>query len=46
MEPRMGRARGQPRVMFLHHGGLGATQALARGLRAALDHTAARLGAR
>ena len=36
----------QPRVMFLHYWGVGPTERLARGLRAALDHTATRLGAR
>lgn len=36
----------QPRVMFLHYWGVGQAEALARGLRAALDRTAARLGAR
>ena len=36
----------QPRVMFLHYWGVGPAQDLARGLRAALDHTATRLGAR
>ncbi len=36
----------QPRVMFLHYWGIGPTQDLARGLRAALDHTAVRIGAR
>jgi uncharacterized protein DUF1259 len=36
----------QPRVMFLHYWGIGPAQDLARGLRAALDHTATRLGAR
>ncbi len=36
----------EPRVMFLHYWGVGPAQNLARGLRAALDHTATRLGAR
>ena len=36
----------QPRVMFLHYWGVGPAQDLARGLRAALDRTATRLGAR
>lgn len=36
----------QPRVMFLHYWGIGSTQDLARGLRAALDRTATRVGAR
>jgi hypothetical protein len=36
----------QPRVMFLHFWGTGTTRDLARGLRSALDRTAARLGAR
>jgi hypothetical protein len=36
----------QPRVMFLHFWGTGATQELARGLRSALDRTATRIGAR
>ncbi len=36
----------QPRVMFLHYWGVGPAQNLARGLRAAIDHTATRLGAR
>ncbi len=33
----------QPRIMFLHYWGLGSTQDLARGLRAALDRTTARV---
>jgi uncharacterized protein DUF1259 len=36
----------QPRVLFLHYWGTGTTQDLARGLRAALDRTAARPTAR
>jgi hypothetical protein len=36
----------QPRVMFLHYWGVGPAQELARGLRAALDRTATRLGTR
>ncbi len=36
----------QPRILFLHYWGVGATQDLARGLRAALDRTATRLGSR
>jgi len=36
----------QPRIMFLHYWGIGATQDLARGLRAALDRTATRVGSR
>jgi Domain of Unknown Function (DUF1259) len=36
----------QPRILFLHYWGTGTTQELARGLRAALDRTATRLGAR
>ncbi len=36
----------QPRIMFLHYWGVGAVQDLARGLRAALDRTATRVGAR
>jgi len=36
----------QPRVLFLHYWGIGATQDLARGLRSALDRTATRLSAR
>ncbi len=36
----------QPRILFLHYWGTGAAQDLARGLRAALDRTATRLGAR
>jgi len=36
----------QPRVLFLHYWGVGPAQNLARGLRAALDRTATRLGAR
>ena len=36
----------QPRVLFLHYWGVGATQDLARGLRSALDRTATRLGSR
>jgi hypothetical protein len=36
----------QPRILFLHYWGVGSTQELARGLRAALDRTAARLGER
>jgi len=31
-----------PRIMFLHYWGTGSTEALARGLRAALDRTASR----
>jgi hypothetical protein len=38
--------REQPRVLFLHYWGVGSTQDLARGLRAALDRTATRLGSR
>ena len=30
----------QPRMLFLHYWGLGGTEDLARGLRAALDRTA------
>jgi hypothetical protein len=29
-----------PRIVFLHYWGVGSTEALARGLRAALDQTA------
>ncbi|HYS80346.1 MAG TPA: DUF1259 domain-containing protein [Anaeromyxobacteraceae bacterium] len=36
----------QPRILFLHYWGVGATQDLARGLRSALDRTATRLSAR
>ena len=36
----------QPRIMFLHYWGVGTTQDLARGLRAALDRTATRVGSR
>ncbi len=36
----------EPRVLFLHYWGTGTTQALARGLRSALDRTATRLGTR
>lgn len=36
----------QPRVLFLHYWGVGPAQHLARGLRAALDRTSTRLGAR
>jgi hypothetical protein len=36
----------QPRVLFLHYWGVGPAQELARGLRAAIDRTATRLGAR
>jgi hypothetical protein len=36
----------QPRIMFLHYWGVGPAQDLARGLRAALDRTATRVGAR
>ncbi len=36
----------QPRVLFLHYWGVGPAQDLARGLRAALDRTATRVGAR
>lgn len=36
----------QPRILFLHYWGVGATQDLARGLRAALDRTATRVGSR
>jgi hypothetical protein len=36
----------QPRVLFLHFWGVGPAQDLARGVRAALDRTATRLGAR
>jgi hypothetical protein len=36
----------KPRVMFLHYWGIGRTEDLARGLRAALDKTAARAKAR
>jgi len=36
----------QPRILFLHYWGVGSTQDLARGLRAALDRTATRVGAR
>ncbi len=36
----------QPRVLFLHYWGVGKTQDLARGLRAALDRTRVRLDAR
>jgi hypothetical protein len=36
----------QPRILFLHYWGVGRTQDLARGLRAALDRTHVRLGAR
>ena len=35
----------QPRVLFLHYWGVGRAQDLARGLRAALEKTGARLGA-
>ncbi|HET8732790.1 MAG TPA: DUF1259 domain-containing protein [Anaeromyxobacteraceae bacterium] len=35
-----------PRILFLHYWGVGSTAALARGLRAALDQTAAAPGAR
>src|SRR6266542_3287145 len=34
----------QPRILFLHYWGTGTTRDLARGLRAALDRTATRLG--
>ncbi len=36
----------QPRILFLHYWGVGATQDLARGLRAALDRTTTRIGSR
>ncbi len=36
----------QPRILFLHYWGIGPAQDLARGLRAALDHTAVRVGSR
>lgn len=36
----------QPRILFLHYWGVGPAQDLARGLRAAIDRTATRLGAR
>jgi len=36
----------QPRILFLHYWGVGPAQDLARGLRAALDRTALRLGGR
>jgi hypothetical protein len=35
-----------PRMIFLHYWGVGSTTALARGIRSALDRTAARVGAR
>ncbi len=36
----------QPRVLFLHYWGVGPAQDLARGLRAAIDRTSTRVGAR
>lgn len=36
----------EPRILFLHDWGVGAAQDLARGLRAAIDRTATRVGAR
>ena len=36
----------QPRMMFLHYWGVGSTRDLARGLRAALDRTATKIGSR
>lgn len=36
----------QPRILFLHYWGIGTTEERARGLRAALDRTATRLGVR
>lgn len=36
----------QPRILFLHYWGIGPTRDLARDLRAALDRTATRVGAR
>ncbi|MFL5300123.1 MAG: DUF1259 domain-containing protein [Anaeromyxobacteraceae bacterium] len=40
------RRRARPPVLFLHYWGVGPAEDLARGLRAALDRTATRLGAR
>lgn len=36
----------QPRTLFLHYWGVGPAEDLARGLRAALDRTATRVGSR
>jgi hypothetical protein len=46
MQPHQHMAGEQPRILFLHDGGVGPARELARGLRAALDRTATHLGAR